>query len=120
MIKISNLSSDFQSLDLDLLELILQYFKDLSEKSCCFEDLKPYVDELSTRERRDFTSHFEKKDKESDFKDLKQLSTYINQEKFRRYLKEKSDEESEIEDGKRLSKSYLKGLKLGEYSRLPS
>ncbi|KAG5647223.1 hypothetical protein DXG03_000758 [Asterophora parasitica] len=100
-----------------LVTLMQQYFDQIGEKACCFEDLKPYLADLQGEELLKWMSYLESIP--SSFTTSKDLRRLINSHKSSRYTLSQSDltVESETARVTLYLQQYFEGLKLG--SNLP-
>lgn len=100
-----------------------QYFKDFSDKACCFEDLKPYVSILSTpsippstssAEMEDWTEFLGQQIPQERTK-LAEVNRTINAFKLRRLSSvEERSEEVEHGDAMMYLKTYFECLPVGK------
>ncbi|KAK7467226.1 mitochondrial distribution and morphology [Stygiomarasmius scandens] len=95
-----------------LINLMRQYFETFGDKSCCFEDLKPYTF-LEGDEQRSWTSFLE--DVDSDASTVGNLQRVINSYKLLRHTLQPSDITVESEEALAVqyTQQYLKALPLG-------
>ena len=104
----------------DFVALLCQYFEKFSDKTCCFEDLKPYVSDLTTdsdpvSEEERWLSYLRAEADAGKTINLKGLQRLINRLKLLRYsiLNHKTELE-ESEDASVYMKHYFENLTLGK------
>ncbi|THU87266.1 hypothetical protein K435DRAFT_782074 [Dendrothele bispora CBS 962.96] len=95
-----------------LINLMQQYFETFGDKSCCFEDLKPYT-LLQGDERESWSSFLE--NVASDVSSVNNLQRVINSYKLLRYSLEPSEITLEAEEDRAVlyMQQYFKALPLG-------
>ncbi|EIW85127.1 actin cytoskeleton organization protein [Coniophora puteana RWD-64-598 SS2] len=99
--------------DITVLKALLQkYFVLHSEKACCFEDLKPYLD-LSDADRDEWTTFLDSQ--RSTLESATDLRCLINVHKLQRFSLPASKLTAELESGRAASyiRDYKEGLRLG-------
>ena len=90
-----------------------QYFVDFSDKSCCFEDLKPYVDVLSTNELDRFLV-FLNEQIPSTRSTLAEVQRTINVYKLQRFaVSTQRTADAEHNDALKYLKAYFQSLPVG-------
>ncbi|KAK7054789.1 mitochondrial distribution and morphology [Paramarasmius palmivorus] len=100
-----------------MLQLMYKYFETFGDKTCCYEDMKPYLT-LPSEDLSKWTEFLESIP--SSFSTINDLQRYINAQKLIRFNLQIDDlnPEAELSRAQLYTKKYLEGLPLG--SDLPS
>ncbi|KAG8909044.1 hypothetical protein FRC01_007189, partial [Tulasnella sp. 417] len=98
-----------------LISLIKQYFNNFSDKTCCFEDLKPYVASLKDDELASWLTFLKEQDDARDLSTPAGLARLINVFKLQRFSSTSGrSEANEQTDVATYLKAYFEGLPVGK------
>ncbi|KAG8891705.1 hypothetical protein FRC00_013243, partial [Tulasnella sp. 408] len=98
-----------------LLSLIKQYFNNFSDKTCCFEDLKPYVASLQEGELTSWLGYLKEQADARDPSTPKGLARSINVFKLQRFSSTSGRTEAdEQNDAALYLKTYFEALPVGK------
>ncbi|KAK4053051.1 mitochondrial distribution and morphology [Microbotryomycetes sp. JL201] len=93
-------------------DLVRRYCDQFSTKSCCFDDLKPYIEALATEESREFVKSISVE--EDGDNSLHKAARAINAAKFQRVFSNNLSAEQESDAMTQLLQSYFAALPLGK------